>query len=161
MFSVVSTQITHETQLKALEDRWERIVGLLGSESFPEFLRVFWKQPQQTGSKVRPLQNPFEKRIATREAAFELLRDLDESAETYAALRDPQDASWNVDEKRALQQLQMFNVRQPLAMLMACHAKFQESERAVFYPNYENCRGRIIPLQRYLQPSDTRARAFI
>ena len=25
-----------------LESRWEDVVGLLGSESFPEFLRVFW-----------------------------------------------------------------------------------------------------------------------
>ena len=42
LFSIISTHDTHETELKALEDRWERITGLLGSESFPEFLRIFW-----------------------------------------------------------------------------------------------------------------------
>ena len=70
--------------------------------------------------------------ISTRDAAFELLRDLDRSAAVYAALRDPQDASWNGEEKQSIEQLQMFNVRQPLAMLMACYATFFDTDRAAF-----------------------------
>lgn len=131
LFSVISTQETHETELKALEDRWERIVGLLGSESFPEFLRVFWNSRNKLVRKA-DLFKTIRKRITAREQAFELLRDLDQSAAVYAALRDPQDDSWNRDEKEALRQLQMFNVRQPLAMLMACHATYFESDRAAF-----------------------------
>jgi hypothetical protein len=50
----------------------------------------------------------------------------------YAALRDPQDAIWNRQEKSALEQLLMFNVRQPIAMLMACHTQFFERERDFF-----------------------------
>lgn len=131
LFSVVSTRDTHETELKSLEERWERIVGLLGSESFPEFLRVFWNSRNRLVRKS-DLFKTIRRRIATREAAFGLLRDLDHSAAVYAALRDPQDATWNADEKRALGQLLMFNVRQPLAMLMACYARFHETERAAF-----------------------------
>jgi len=131
LFSVISSQDAHETELKALEARWERIVGLLGSESFPEFLRVFWNSRNKLVRKS-DLFKTIRKRIATRDAAFQLLRDLDHSAAIYAALRDPQDTSWNDDEKRALKQLLMFSVRQPLAMLMACHSKFYESERAAF-----------------------------
>jgi len=131
LFSLISTQETHETELKALEDRWERIVGLLGSESFPEFLRVFWNSRNKLVRKS-DLFKTIRRRIATREAAFELLRDLDHSAAIYAALRDPQDALWNSDEKRALEQLLMFNVRQPLAMLMACHTRLFEADRTLF-----------------------------
>jgi len=131
LFSVISTQETHETELKALEERWERIVGLLGSESFPEFLRVFWNSRNRLVRKS-DLFKTIRKRITTREQAFELLRDLDHSAAVYAALRDPQDAIWNREEKEALAQLLMFNVRQPLAMLMACYAKYFESDRAAF-----------------------------
>lgn len=131
LFSVISSQDTHETELRALEERWERIVGLLGSESFPEFLRVFWNSRNRLVRKS-DLFKTIRRRIATRDAAFELLRDLDHSAAIYAALRDPQDASWKDGEKRALEQLLMFNVRQPLAMLMACHSKFYESEREAF-----------------------------
>ena len=131
LFSVISTQETHEMELRALEERWERIVGLLGGESFPEFLRVFWNSRNKLVRKS-DLFKTIRKRITTREQAFELLRDLDQSAAVYAALRDPQDAIWNREEKAALEQLLMFSVRQPLAMLMACHAEYFESDRAAF-----------------------------
>lgn len=131
LFSMISTQHTHETELKALEERWECIVGLLGGESFPEFLRVFWNSRNKLVRKS-DLFKTIRKRIRTRDAAFELLRELDQSAAVYAALRDPQDASWNGEEKRSIELLQMFNVRQPLAMLMACHATFFDADRAVF-----------------------------
>jgi len=131
LFSVISTQQTHETELKSLEERWERIVGLLGSESFPEFLRVFWNSRNKLVRKSE-LFKTIRKRITARDQAFELLRDLDQSAAVYAALRDPQDATWNNDEKDALEQLLMFNVRQPLAMLMACHSRYFEHERVAF-----------------------------
>ena len=131
LFSIISTHETHETELKALEDRWERIVGLLGSESFPEFLRIFWNSRNKLVRKA-DLFKTIRKRITVRDAAFELLRDLDQSAAVYAALRDPQDSAWNSEEKRCLTELLMFNVRQPLAMLMACHARFYEHDRAAF-----------------------------
>lgn len=131
LFSVISTEETHETELKSLEDSWESIVDLLGSEGFPEFLRVFWNSRNKLVRKS-DLFKTIRKQIATRDAAFKLLRDLDRSAATYAALRDPQDPSWHSDEKRALGHLRMFNVRQPLAMLMASHAKFHETDRTAF-----------------------------
>ena len=131
LFSVISGKDTHETELKALEDRWERIVGLLGSESFPEFLRVFWNSRNRLVRKS-DLFKTIRKQIASKDAAFGLLRDLDHASAVYAGLRDPQDPVWNREEKQAIAQLMMFNVRQPLAMLMACHAAFFEQNRAGF-----------------------------
>lgn len=131
LFSVISTPETHESELKALEERWERIVGLLGTESLPEFLRVFWNSRNKL-VRTTDLFKTVRKRITTREAAFELLRDLDQSASIYAALRDPQEPSWNVEERRALEQLLMFNVRQPLAMLLATYVRFFDANRAGF-----------------------------
>lgn len=131
LFSLVSAKNTHETALKVLEDRWERIVGLLGSERFPEFLRIFWNSRNRLVRKS-DLFKTIRKQISCREAAFELLQDLDHSAEIYAALRDPQDPLWNREEKKSLEHLAMFNVRQPLAMLMACYARFFEKDRAGF-----------------------------
>ncbi len=131
LFSVISMANPHETELKSLEERWERIVGLLGSESFPEFLREFWNSRNRLVRKS-DLFKTIRKRIATRETAFGLLRDLDRSAAVYAALRDPQDAIWTPEERHALEQLLMFNVRQPHAMLMACHSRFLEQDRGGF-----------------------------
>ena len=132
LFSVISAGgDAHENELTALEERWERIVGMLGSESFPEFLRVYWNS-RHTLVRKSDLFKTIRKRINDREKAFALLRGLDRSAEVYAALRDPQDGFWEIDERKALQQLLMFNVRQPLALLLACHEKFAHDQREVF-----------------------------
>ncbi|MCI5141249.1 MAG: DUF262 domain-containing protein, partial [Candidatus Electrothrix sp. ATG1] len=42
LFSVISKEGAHSSELRTLEERWEAIIGLLGSDSFPEFLRIFW-----------------------------------------------------------------------------------------------------------------------
>ncbi|MCK5689375.1 DUF262 domain-containing protein [Myxococcota bacterium] len=131
LFSVISSGSSHDAELKSVEDRWEHIVGLLGSESFPEFLRAYWNSQYKLVRKSE-LFKTIRRRIDDREAAFELLHGMDSDAEIYAALRDPQGEIWNSEEKQALEQLMMFNVRQPLPMLLACYRRFGVSERRVF-----------------------------
>ncbi len=131
LFSLVSSGNVHETELRSLEDRWERIVGLLGSESFPEFLRVFWNSRHRLVRKS-DLFKTFRRRITTRESAFQLVRDLDHSAGVFAALRDASDETWNLAERKALEQLMMFKVRQPLPLLLAGHERFFETDRVGF-----------------------------
>ncbi len=131
LFSLISTADTHETEVQSLENLWERIVGLLGSESFPEFLRVFWNSRHRLVRKT-DLFKAIRRNITTREGAFTLVRDLDYCADIYAALRDAQDDRWNPDEREALQQLKMFGVRQPLSMLLACYQRFFSVDRRSF-----------------------------
>jgi hypothetical protein len=131
LFSLISTGETHEAEIQSLEDRWERIVGLLGSESFPEFLRVFWNSRNRLVRKT-DLFKAIRRNITTRQGAFTLVRDLDYCADIYSALRDPQDTRWQKNERQALQQLVMFGVRQPLAMLLACYQRFFTAERPSF-----------------------------
>ena len=42
LFSVLHRNGEHAHEMKALEDRWEAMVSRLGSESFPDFLRIHW-----------------------------------------------------------------------------------------------------------------------
>ena len=131
LFSVVSHSGAHQSEIKTLEDRWEGIVGLLGSESFPEFLRVFWNSRNKLVRKA-DLFKVIRDEIRDRAKAFELIRDMDRNARVYAALRDPQDASWSEDERHSLAQLQMFNVRQPMALLLTAFDRFAENNRRGF-----------------------------
>jgi len=131
LFSLLSSATTHATQLQRLEERWERIVDLLEGEKFPEYLRVFWNSRNRLVRKSE-LFKRIRQQITTQQQAAQLLRDLDSGAEVYTALRDAQDRRWLPDERDALEQLQMFNVRQPLAMLMACYETFFETQRPVF-----------------------------
>ena len=131
LFSVVSRSDAHEAEIKALEDRWEDIVGLLGSESFPEFLRVFWNSRHRLVRKA-DLFKTIRNAIGDKAGVFALIRDLDRQARVYAALRTPEDSSWTAPERDSLAQLQMFNVRQPLSVLLAAFDRFENDDRTGF-----------------------------
>ncbi|MGB7247616.1 MAG: DUF262 domain-containing HNH endonuclease family protein [Phormidesmis sp.] len=131
LFSIISTGDTHEAEVQALEDLWERVVGVLGSESFPEFLRIYWNSGHKLVRKT-DLFKAVRRDVTTRQAAFSLVRDFDYYADVYTALRDPQDSRWESKEREALKQLKMFGVRQPVSMLLATYHSFFESKRASF-----------------------------
>nr|VFJ75677.1 MAG: Protein of unknown function (DUF1524) [Candidatus Kentron sp. FW] len=126
LFSIISGNAPHE--MKDLEERWERLVGQLGSESFPDFLRVYWNSLHPLVRK-RDLFKTIRRRVTDREAAFALLRDLEEYAEIYGGLRDPSDKLWGREERKSLDELSLFGVRQPLSLLLAC---YKHCERADF-----------------------------
>lgn len=127
LFSVVNSAGSHEHEMKMLEERWERIVGILGSESFPDFLRAYWNSRNKLVRKA-DLFKTIRREIQGKQAAFDLIRNLDTHAHIYAALRDPQADHWGKEPRRMLQQLKMFNVRQPLSLLMAAHETFDSGE---------------------------------
>ena len=131
LFSVVSRGNAHESEINILADRWEGIVGLLDSEHFPEFLRVFWNSRNRLVRKT-DLFKTLRRAIRDRSSAFQLIRDMDRHARVYSALRRPEDGSWTAEERASLAQLQMFNVRQPLALLLAAFERFEERDRAGF-----------------------------
>ncbi|MCD6389145.1 MAG: DUF262 domain-containing protein [Desulfobulbaceae bacterium] len=131
LFSVVSREGAHDTELQNLEERWEGIVGLLGSESFPEFLRIFWNSRHKLVRKSH-LFKTIRRDILTKGDTFTLIRELDNHARIYAALRNPQESTWDTNERDYLRQLQMFNVRQPLALLLAAYDRLGEDDRDGF-----------------------------
>ncbi len=131
LFSVISKEGAHTAELKTLEERWEAIIGLLGSDSFPEFLRVFWNSGHKLVRKTH-LFKTIRQAVSNRGQAFSLIRDLDRHARVYAALRNPLDTSWERDERNSLQQLQMFNVRQTLSLLLAAFDRFGDTDRNSF-----------------------------
>jgi len=126
LFSVVNREGSHENELNALEERWECIVGILGSEGFPEFLRIYWNSRNKLVRKA-DLFKTIRKEVQGKEAAFGLIRNLDTHAYIYAALRDPQAEHWSSEQRKMLQQLKLFNVRRPLSLLLAAHECFTQN----------------------------------
>ena len=132
LFSVVSRDKPHAQDIKDLEDRWDSIVDLLGSERFPEFLRTFWNSRNKLVRKAE-LFKVIRNGIRDKAAAFTLICQLDRSAQVYVALRKPEQGSdWTAEECRSLEQLRMFSVRQPLALLLAVFERFGEQDRHGF-----------------------------
>jgi len=127
LFSVVNSEKPHETEMKNVEDRWEKIVGKLGSESFPDFLRVYWNSRNKLVRKT-DLFKAIKSAIQNKEKAFTLIRELDENADIYAALRNEEDELWDSQQKKHVGELKMFSIKQPYALLMAAYKRLSKDD---------------------------------
>lgn len=122
LFAVLDRPTGDEHERQSLEDRWEALVGRLGAEDFPDFLRVQWNS-RNAFTRQSELFKTIRARITTRESVFQLLRELEEDLDTYLALCSPEASNWTAEEKEHAAILRTFSVRQPFAMLMAARRR--------------------------------------
>jgi len=127
LFSVLARGQQPQQELKELERRWEAMVGRLGSESFPDFLRMHWNS-RQSFARQTELFKLIRSNVQTRESVFTLLREMDEDIDNYLALVQPEGSEWPAEWKKHAQELRMFSVRQPYPMLMAARRRLSEDE---------------------------------
>lgn len=127
LFSVVHGDGGHEHEIRTLEERWEAVVGKLGSESVPDFLRVFWNS-QNPLTRHSELFKTIRASIISKANVFSLLRDMDRDADIYAALGDANDSLWDKDQRKHIAELVMFNIRQPHALLLAAYRTLNSTE---------------------------------
>lgn len=123
LFSVADTNKLHDTHLEELENRWIRIADTVKDAQISDFLRIYWNSNHKTIRKnqvYRTIRNE----IKTPEQAFALLRDLQKNADIYMALKDPHDEMWQAlpDIRENLRLLKLFNVTQPMSLLLAAYA---------------------------------------
>lgn len=130
LFSVLHREGQHEHEMKVLEDRWESIVGRLGSESFPDFLRMHWNSRRDSVRQTE-LFKVIRSTVTTREHAFALLREMEEDMDSYLALTLPESSHWSPALKTHAQTLRMFNVRQPLPLLLAARRSLNDGDMEV------------------------------
>lgn len=127
LFSVLHRAGQHEHEMKNLEDRWENMVGRLGSESFPDFLRVHWNS-RRTFVRQTDLFKTIRSQMTDREAVFRLIREMEEDMDTYLGLMQPENADWSSALKGYANDLRMFNVRQPYPLILAAKRRFSDGD---------------------------------
>ena len=127
LFSVLHKENQHEHELKTLEDRWENMVGRLGSESFPDFLRIHWNS-RHTFVRQSDLFKTIRRRVNNRESVFSLLRDMEQDIDTYIALTQPEISEWTAALKDYVRKLKMFSVRQPFPLILAAARMLNSSD---------------------------------
>ena len=127
LFSVLHREGQHEHELRTLDDRWERIVGRLGAESLPDFLRVFWIS-RRTFVRQADLFKTIRARIKGRGDVFELLTGMEEDMDTYLALVNPEGSAWTQKAKHAAATLRMFSVRQPFPLILAARRRLDDND---------------------------------
>jgi hypothetical protein len=123
LFSVVQRESTHAGEIETLERRWEAMVGRLGGESFPDFLRVHWNSRRKFVREA-DLFKTIRAETPTKARVFELIRDMEVDIDAYVALSNPEDALWSDDQRQYVRELRMFSVRQPWPALIAARRAF-------------------------------------
>lgn len=127
LFSVVHGQSGDERELQELEKRWEILVGKMGSESFPDFLRTHWNSRNKF-VRHSELFKRLRSQVRDREGVFKLLRNMELDADTYAALSNPEDILWNANQRQSVYELKLFGVSQLFPLLLAGHRSLNESD---------------------------------
>lgn len=129
LFSVLDRGNQNEHELRSLEERWEAMVGRLQSENFPDFLRVHWNS-RRAFARQAELFKTIRGQVSTREAVFQLLRDMEQDLDTYLALSSPEASDWPQEIKVLAGTLRTFNVRQPYPLLLAAKRVFDAPDFA-------------------------------
>ncbi len=127
LFSLLHRQSEHEREIETLESRWNEIVGRLGEESFPDFLRVHWIS-RRTTVRLSDLFKTVRAQVQDRGDAFSLLQELKTDIEAYLALTQPDGSDWPVEWKRHARTLRMFSVRQPFPLLIAARRVLDDAD---------------------------------
>ena len=129
LFSLLHRQGEHEREIETLEARWNGIVGRLGEESFPDFLRVHWIS-RRTTVRLSDLFKTVRAQVRDRGDAFALLQELEADIDAYLALTQPDGSDWPSEWKRHARTLRMFSVRQPFPLLLAARRSLGEADFA-------------------------------
>lgn len=127
LFSVLHRSDQHEYEMKALEDRWEAMVGRLASENFPDFLRVHWNS-RRSFLRQTELFKTIRGQVRTREEVFSLIREMEEDLDAYLGFTNPESSSWGPQLKSYAYDLKMFSVRQPFPLLLAARRRFNDED---------------------------------
>ncbi|MBA4768649.1 MAG: DUF262 domain-containing protein [Porphyrobacter sp.] len=127
LFSILHKDGQTDGDLDAMEERWQTIVGRLGEENFPDFLRVHWISRNGLVRQVE-LYKTIRVQISNREGVFKLLQGLDDDLDTYLSMLYPDSSGWTGDTKKQANLLRLFAVRQHLSTTISARRVLNDED---------------------------------
>ncbi|MBV1858841.1 MAG: DUF262 domain-containing protein [Nannocystaceae bacterium] len=125
-----------DEELDDIDSRWSGIVEQIGDASFTDFVRYHHNSRSPLVTK-RELFSTIRKDAASPKDAYAYLESLECEAPVFSALLQPDDEFWQTEDRArdarvrdALAGLKLFNIRQPLPLLMAAYGRFSPEEFA-------------------------------
>ncbi len=122
LFSVIDETKPHISEINELENLWSRIIGKLGSRKFEDYLRYYWNSKNKTVRKNQ-LFKIIRTNVKSKEDTFKLIRDLDDTADLFIAIQDPESEYWNELKgvRKFLSELKLFQIKQTNSLLIAAY----------------------------------------
>ncbi len=130
LFTILDRANVHQRELDRLEDRWAALVDRLGDERFSNYLRVFWNSRRPGRVRETGLFRVVRDAVRTAPAVFTLVDDMEADLETYLLLVNEPASGVSHEVAGTIRELQLFRVRQPLAMLLAARRVLSDDEFA-------------------------------
>jgi uncharacterized protein with ParB-like and HNH nuclease domain len=129
LFSIVDETNPHKSEMEELEQLWSKVLVKLGSQKFEEYLRYFWNSKNRVVRKNN-LFKTIKKSITAKGQAFELIRELDETADVFSAIQNPDDELWRQYPEliKALEELKLYQVRQTFSLFITAYKKLSITE---------------------------------
>lgn len=134
LFSIVTKddQIGDD-ELDDLDEQWSEIIVQLGESNVSDYIRYHHNSHRKMVTKNN-LFSSMRKALTTPEEAYQYLKALINFSPIYASLINPNDSWWgeqDIKYKEALHYLggiRLFNIKQPLTILLAAFNKFSPEE---------------------------------
>lgn len=113
LFFVVDKTKPHISEIEELENIWSKIVGKLGEQKFEDYLRYYWNSIHKSVGK-KNLFKTIKGSIKSKDQVFELIRNLNDTADIYLAIQNPEDEFWKdkPEIRKSLKELKLFQIRQ-------------------------------------------------
>lgn len=129
LFSVIDQSQPHISEIEELESLWSRIIGKLGNKKFEDYLRYFWNSQNKTVRKNQ-LFKVIRNEIKTTEDTFKIIRDLDDTADLFVAIQDPESEYWNElpEVRKRLRELKLFQIKQTNSLLISGYKNLGSQE---------------------------------
>ena len=120
LFSVVDETKPHISEMDELENIWGKIVGKLGEQKFEDYLRYYWNSKNKSVGK-KNLFKTIKQNISSKEQVFELIRSLNDTADYYLAIQNPEDDFWRnkPEVKKSLKELRLFQIKQTNSLFLS------------------------------------------
>ena len=135
IFSIVTkNNDVPDNDLDDLDEQWAGIISQLGESNFTDFIRYHHNFQENLITK-KALFKSVRSLADTPKKAINYLKSLTEFSPLYASLLNPSDAWWRnladntyLDSLPYLEGLRLFNIKQPLTVLMIAFNKFSSKE---------------------------------
>lgn len=120
LFSIVDETKPHISEIEELENIWSKIVGKLGEQKFEDYLRYYWNSLNKSVGK-KNLFKTIKTSLKSKDQVFELIRNLNDTADIYLAIQNPEDDYWKGKEeiKNSLKELKLFQIRQTNSLFLS------------------------------------------
>ncbi|MCY4514401.1 MAG: DUF262 domain-containing HNH endonuclease family protein [Candidatus Tectomicrobia bacterium] len=123
------SRVNVRADLDALQRRWKSLVETVGQAQFPSFLRyhLLCRLPKVRSQRLFKLVRD---QTHTVQNVFELLGELENRGELYAAILDPTHGYWMElpGARPHVSELNLFRVRQPMPLLFAAWERFSRED---------------------------------